>query len=380
MDLELTKEQTMLQQSAAYFIKKEHSFERIRELKKDPDPLGYSKKLWKKMVKLDWMGLIYPEEYGGSELDLGYVMVLLEEFGKGLLTEPWISTVLLGGNLVLQGGNDSQKEDILPAVSSGKLLLTLAYLEDGGRYDINYCATTAEKSSNNFSVSGKKIFVMDGCSADKFIVSARSSGEVADKEGITLFIIDSDAEGLKIIPVKTMDGRNACMLELKNVQVADSDIIGKIDCAYSLLSDVIDQATIGLCAEMVGGMTASLNMTIRHLSDRIQFGKPLGSFQSAQHMAADMFMQKELAASAVLYATASMLENTSDKAQNVSIAKAKCSKAYLNITKTAIQLFGAFGFTNEADIGLFFKRAKVADILFGDVSHHLDRYATLKGY
>lgn len=373
MDLEITREHLMLQNSARDFIKKEHSFDRLRELKKE-SPLKYSRKVWKKMAKLDWLGLIYPEEYNGAQMDLSYAMALLEEFGRGMLPEPWISTVLLGGNLILSGGSAEQKKKILPAIASGKLFMTLAYLEEGGRYDPNFCAAGTKKSGKKISITGKKIFVLDGSAADKFVVSARTSGPVDDKEGITLFIIDKNADGVIITPVKTMDGRNAATIDLNGVSVTEGDVIGEVDHGYNLMSDAIDQATAGLCAEMIGGMKATLNLTVRHLSDRIQFGKHLGSFQALQHKSADMLINQELAISAVYYAMASMVEKSDERVSAVSIAKAKCSQAYMENTKIAIQLFGAFGFTNEADIGFFFKRAKVAEILFGDCDYHYDRY------
>ena len=378
MDFELTSEHLSLKESVASFVKKDHSFSRLREL--STDPLGYSKEVWKKMADLGWMGLIYPEEYGGLELDFGFVMVLLEEFGKGLLPEPWISSILLGGNMVLLVGTEAQKQDILPAVVSGDLMMTAAYLEEGGRYDIHFCTTSARKSKDGFTLSGKKIFVLDGLSADKFVVTTRTSGSASDEEGLTLFIISRDAEGLEVQPLKTMDGRNACTLELKEIAVSERDMIGELGKGGLVLSTVIEQATAGLCAEMIGGMNAALDMTVSYLSERVQFGRPIGSFQTPQHKAADMFIQKELATSSVYHAIASIEEETDEKALAVSIAKAKCSAAYIEITKTAIQLFGAIGFTNEADIGFFLKRAKVAEILFGDADYHLDRYASLSGY
>ena len=378
MDFELTSEHLLFRESVASFVKKEHSFNRLRALK--DDPWGYSKDVWKKMAELGWMGLIYPEDYGGLGLDFTFVMVLLEEFGRGLLPEPWISTVLLGGNLVLAGGTETQKEEIIPAIVAGDLFVTLAYLEDGGRYDLNFCATSARQKNGGFSLSGRKIFVLDGCSADMFIVTARTSEAISDADGLTLFIVPRGASGVEITPLKTMDERNACILDLKDVPVSESDIIGKQDGGYTLFTDIIDQATGGVCAEMVGGMNVSLEMTVRHLSERVQFGRPIGSFQALQHKAADMFIQKELATSAVYYAIASIDEKTEERSLAVSTAKAKCASAYLEVTKTAMQLFGAMGFTNEADIGFFLKRAKVTEVLFGDTDYHLERVATMKGY
>ncbi|MDY6969598.1 MAG: acyl-CoA dehydrogenase family protein, partial [Spirochaetota bacterium] len=364
MDFELTSEHLMLKESVASFIKNEHSFDRLRELK--GDKWGYSKDVWKKMADLGWMGFIYPEDYGGLGLDFGFVMVLLEEMGKGMLPEPWISSVLLGGNIALLGGTDVQKKNILPKIVEGDLFITAAYMEDEGRYDLNYCGVTAKKCESGFLISGKKIFVLDGCSADAFIVSARTSGNPFDKNGISLFLLPCDSKGLGITSVKTMDGRNACVLELKDVFVAESDMIGEFDKGYPILNKVIDQATAGLCAEMVGGMQAVLDMTVQYISEREQFNKPIGSFQALQHKASDMLIQKELAMSASYYAIASIDENSDESALAVSVAKAKCSMAYLEVTKTSLQLTGGFGFTNEADFGFFLKRAKVAETLFGD--------------
>jgi len=378
MDLELTKEHLMLQESVSYFVKKEHSFDRLRELKEDD--LGYSKKIWKKMVKLGWTELLVPEKYGGQELGLDYVMVLLEEFGKVIVPEPFISTVVLGGNLVNMGGSDMQKKEILSAIAAGKLFIALAYLEENGRFDACYCETTAKKNEDGFLLSGKKIFVLDGIGADKYIVSARTKGSVSSKDGITLFIIPADADGLKIKPIKTMDGKNASILEFDDVKVKDIDLLGEVDSGYQILSEALDQATACICAEMIGGMKATIDLTLQHISNRVQFGKPIGTFQVLQHKAADMFIQKELAVSATYYAMASMVEKSDTRSLAVSTAKAKCSAVYVDIAKAAVQMSGAFGYTNEADVGFFLKRAKVTEILFGDVSYHLDRCASLEGY
>lgn len=378
MDFELTKEHAMIRDSAAQFLKKEHSFDRLRELKETSS--AFSEKIWKKMAGLGWMELVFPEEYGGYGYDFSFAMVLLEEFGKVLFPEPWLSTMLLGGNLVLRGGTDEQKTDIIAAVASGDVLITLAYLEDGGRYDAHFCATAARRVDGGFVVSGRKVFVMDGGLADKFIVSARTSGAVAEKKGITLFLVPKNASGLRTIPLKTIDGRNICMLELYNVSVPDTDMIGEPDAGYPLLSAAVDEATVGLCAEMVGGMQAVVHQTVQHISNRIQFGRPIGTFQALQHKAADMFIQKELAMSSVYFAVASISDRSGDVASAVSIAKAKCSHAYMMIAKTAIQMFGAYGFTNEADIGFYLRRAKAAEILFGDTGYHIHRYAEINGF
>ncbi len=378
MDFNLTDEHEMLSKSAASFVKKEHSFERLRELK--DDKWGYTKEMWDKMAELGWMGFIYPEDYGGFGLDFIFVMVLMQELGKGLLPEPYISNILLGGNLVNLVGNTSQKQAILPKIVEGSLFITAAYLEDDGRYDLNYCATSATKNNEGYILSGKKIFVQDGLSADKIIISARTSGSVADKEGITLFMVSSDCKGLEKTPLRTMDGKTSCMINLKEMFVSEADIVGELGGGFSALSEAIDMATAALCAEMVGGMQSALDLTVSYISEREQFGKPIGSFQAVQHKAADMLIQKELATSALYYAIASIDEKTEDRSEAVSIAKAKCSSAYIDITKTAIQLHGAIGFTNEADIGFFFKKAKVSEILYGDTDYHLDRYATLRGY
>ncbi|HEC32008.1 MAG TPA: acyl-CoA dehydrogenase [Deltaproteobacteria bacterium] len=378
VDFGASSEHRILKESAASFIKKEHSFNRLRELKKDH--LGYSREMWKKMAELGWLGVLYPEKYGGLGLSFSYAAVLLEEFGAGLLPEPFISSVLLGGNSVLRAGTESQKIDILKRIVSGDLMVTVAYLEDNGRYDVNFCTTTAVQTKDKFMVSGRKIFVMDGCSADKFIISARTSGDVSDTNGITLFIIPRKSEGLTITPLKTMDGRNSCIVELKEVIVSSESILGEPDKGYPILCDVIDEAAVGLCCEMIGGMRTVMDMTLNYLCQREQFGRPIGSFQALQHKAADMFISKELATSATYYAVASIESNTGEKAASASLAKAKCSVVYTEMCKMSVQMFGAIGFSNEADIGLFLKRSKVAETLFGDAEYHMKRYLNLQEY
>ncbi len=376
MDLELSKEHLMIKDSAADFIKKEHSLDDLKELRKEP--LGHSRKIWRKMAELGWLELMLPEKIGGFGYDLSFAMVLLEEFGKGLLPSPWTSTVMLGGNLILAAGTEVQKRSILPVMASGDLWIALAYLEDQGYYDLHHCSTSAVRMGKEFILAGEKIFVMDGMAADTFIVSARTSGAVSDIDGITLFLVSKNAEGLATTPLKTIDGSNACMLRLNDVLVCAEDIIGEVDKGYPILSRTIDLATAGLCAEMVGGMNAVLDLAVWQLSNREQFGKTIGTFQALQHKAADMFVQKELATSAMYYAVASMIDGSEVSASAVSIAKAKCSSTYTMMAKQAVQMFGGYGFTNEADIGLYLRRAKATEPLFGDTNYHTERYAKLR--
>ena len=336
--------------------------------------------LFPKFREKGLFGLIVPEEYGGMGLDFGFVMVLLEEFGRGLLPEPWISNVLLGGNLILLGGSDPQKQEILPEIVSGDLMITVAYLEDDGRYDTNFCGTSARREGDRFSLSGKKIFVLDGLSADMFVVSARTSGDIGDNDGITLFMVSPDKDGVEVTPIKTMDGRNACILELRDVLALNSNIIGDLDKGRPLLSEALDQATAGLCAEMVGGMQASLDLTVAYLSERAQFGKPIGSFQAVQHMLAEQKIGLAAADACVRFAAWAIDELALDEALLAAhTAKAIAAENGRELVEAVLQVHGGMGMTWECDVHRYLRRVNLDRMLLGDENIQYAEIARLRG-
>jgi len=382
MDLVLNEEQEMLARSAREFVTGRSSLRRIRELRDRNDADGFSRDLWREMAALGWLGIVIPEEFGGAGLGWLDQMVVLEEMGRGLMPEPFVSTVLLGTPALLLGGSAAQKKEHLPKIAAGERLVTIAYQETGSRYATSKVATKAVKSGNGFTLSGEKIQVLDGHVADRLIVSARTSGAPGDAKGITLFLIAADTPGVTIERQSRIDSRNVALIRFDDVKVEADAVLGEVDGGGALLDRVLDRARIGLSAEMLGSMQAAFEMTNEYLKTRTQFGVPIGSFQALKHRAAKMYIELELARSAVMGAHRALDEQRDDKtiAKLASLAKARCSDAFVLIGNECVQMHGGIGVTDEADIGFFFKRARVAEMTFGDAAFHRDRTAKLEGY
>jgi len=381
MDLVLSEEQELLQHTAREFVAGRSSFKRLRALR-DGDDDGFSRALWQEMGRLGWLGIVLPPEHGG--LGLGYLdlMVVMEELGRGLVPEPMLSTVLLGANAILLGGSPAQQAAHLPAVAAGERLLTLAFQETGSRYHPSHVETVARASGTGWVVSGEKIQVLDGHVADHLIVSARTAGEARDAKGITLLLVPRDTAGVTVERQLRVDGRNTAIVRLRDVRVARDAAVGEVDGGGALLGRVLDRATIALAAEMLGSMLAAFDMTMDYLKTRVQFGVLIGTFQALKHRAARMFVETELARSAVMHAHRVLDEGRDDAtvARAAALAKARCSDAFLLIGDEAVQMHGGIGMTDEHDIGFFLKRARAAAVTFGDAAYHRDRMARLDGY
>ena len=380
MQFSLSDEQILLRDSAAAFVRDHSSLRRIRALRDSSDGDGFSRELWARIAALGWLGIPFAEADGGLGLGLKELALVLEEFGKGLLPEPLLSTVLLGGTAIQRGGSDAQRAALLPALIGGELLLTLAWQERGGRYDAHAVATRAERDGTGWRLHGEKHLVADGHVADRIIVSARTSGERRDAHGITLFLVERRAAGVGVTRQSTLDGRNAALMRFDGVAVQAADVVGAVDEGSGLLREVLDRATAGLCAEMLGGMEAAFAMTLDYLKTRQQFGVPIGSFQALKHRAAVLFTEIELARSAVLAAAMALDEGHPQAAQFVSAAKARCSDAFMLAGNEGVQMHGGIGMTDEHDIGFYLKRARAAEISFGDAAFHRARFAALQGY
>jgi acyl-CoA dehydrogenase len=309
-------------------------------------------------------------------------MVVLEELGRGLMPEPMIATVLLGTNAILLGGSVDQKKAELPAVASGERLLTVAYQEARSRYNPLHVETKAAKAGSGWVLGGEKIQVLDGSTADRLIVSARTAGGVGDASGVTLFVLRPDTPGVTIERQSRIDSRNAALVKLDDVRVDRDAVLGDVDAGGALLERVLDRATIGVSAEMLGAMSAAFEATNEYLKTRVQFGVAIGSFQALKHRAAKMFIEIELARSAVMGAHRALDDGSDDKtvARFASLAKARCSDAFVLVANECVQMHGGIGVTDEADIGFFFKRARVAEMTFGDAAWHRERIARLEGY
>jgi acyl-CoA dehydrogenase len=380
MQFSLTDEQQLLRDSAAAFVRDNSSLRRIRALRDSRDADGFSRALWKQMAELGWLGIVFPEPAGGLGLGYKELALVLEEFGRGLMPEPWLSTVLLGAGAVWRGGNDAQRAAVLPGVIAGDRLLALAYQEAQSRYDLCHVATRAERAGDGWRLSGEKHLVLDSHVADQLVVSARTAGADRERDGVTLFLLDAHAPGITVTRQWTVDSRNAAMVRFDGVPAAPADVLGAVGGGGALLADVVDRATAGLCAEMLGGMEAAFAMTLDYLKTRQQFGVPIGSFQALKHRAAILFTEIELARSAVLAAAMAIDEAHPRAAEFVSTAKARCSDAFMLVANEGVQMHGGIGMTDEHDVGFFLKRARAAEMTFGDAAFHRDRFAALQGF
>lgn len=380
MQLVLTEDQELLAKTAADFVREHSPVSRVRELRDRRNDVGFSRSLWKQMAELGWVGIRIPEAYGGAGMAMADLAVVLEELGRRLAPEPFLSTVLLGSEALLHGGSDAQKQAWLPAVAAGEKLLTLAWQEARSRFDPLRIETWAEADGDAFVLTGEKIQVPDAHVADAILVAARTGGAARDEAGLAIFLVPRGAAGVAITRQTRIDHRNAALVRLDGVRIGRDAVIGELGGGGPLLLEVIDRATAGLCAEMLGATSQVFEDTLQYLKTRVQFGVPIGSFQGLKHRAARLFMEVELARSATMAAVRAVDEESPDLARLVSLAKARCSDAFVLAANEAVQMFGGVGMTDEYDVGFYLKRARVAEMTFGDAAWHRERWARLGGY
>ncbi len=377
----LNEDQNILKDTAKEFCTDNTPIGQLRKLRDEESPDGFDRETWQAMAQLGWAGIPFPEEVGG--LGFGYkgLGVVTEELGRNLAASPLFASVWVGGTILNLGGSDSQKRDILTKVASGELLLALA-LEEAHRHNPYSIATTATASSDGIVVNGSKTFVLDGHVADKLIVVARSSGESGDRDGLTLVLVDRDADGVSVTRTKMVDSRNAANVEFSNVSIAQDAVIGSAGTGADVLDAALDIARIGLSAEMLGSAQECFDRTVAYLKEREQFGVPIGSFQALKHRAANMFCEVELSKSVVLEALTALDEGrpASEIAILASLAKSKVGEMFHTVSREGIQMHGGIGMTDEFDIGFYLKRAAVAEQTFGDMYFHRNRYGELQGY
>jgi alkylation response protein AidB-like acyl-CoA dehydrogenase len=378
--LVLTEDQELLAQTARDFVRTNSPLSRLRALRDAQDSVGFSREVWQEMAQLGWAGILIPEEYGGAGLGLADFAVVLEAAGRNLAPEPFLSTVLLGGQLLADAGSPEQKQTWLPGIATGEKIVGLAYQEARSRYDLNRVTTRATAEGDAWRLLGEKIQVLDGQNADALIVSTRTNGEDTDPDGLTLFLLAPDTPGVALIPQTRVDGRAAALLNLDGVKVGAESIVGTVGQGFQTLSHIVDLATVGLCAEMLGGMSQVFDDTLAYLKTREQFGVVIGSFQALKHRAANVFMEIELCRSAVMAAATAADAGEGDLPLLVSLAKARCSDAFVLATNEGVQMHGGIGMTDEHDAGLYMKRARAAEMTFGDAAWHRDRWARLRDY
>ena len=379
MALLFNEEQQYLKDTAKDFVQKKAPINHFRELRDSKDETGYSKELWKQMAELGWAGVLISEEYGGSDFGMVGMGGILEETGRCLVPSPLFATALLGASLIGLGGKADQKKDLLPKIAKGELTTAFA-LEEGSRHTPYRISTTAKKKGKDFVLNGKKTFVLDGHSADLIVLAARTSGEIEDQSGISLFLIDPNSTGLQRKRTHMVDSRNASEIYLKGVEVSETKLLGELDAGFSIIEEVLERGQIGISAEMLGNTLEAFDITLEYLKERKQFGAVIGSFQALQHRAAVMFAEIELTKSSVMGALNAVDENSNDRSRFASLAKFKAGETLHLVSSEAVQMHGGVGVTDEFDIGFFLKRSRVAEQIFGSSDYHLDRYATLSEY
>ncbi len=379
-DLVLTEEQELLRKTAADFVRAHLPVGRLRRMRDAADPLGFSPEVWKQMGDLGWPGIVLPEEFGGLGLGYAELAVVLEQVGAALAPEPFLSTVLLAGNAILLGGDAEQKKAWLPRVAAGEAVLAFAHHEPGARHRPFRVRTRAEKSSRGFRLTGNKDMVFDGHGAQCLVVSARVAGEADDRDGIALFLVDRHAPGVTVQRQQLVDHRSSALIVLDGVEVGESALVGKPGQGGALVEQVLDRAVVGLCAEMLGGMSRAFEATVAYLQERKQFGVQIGSFQALKHRAARMLVEVELGRSAVMAAARAIDTGSPDASLLASVVKARLSEGYVQIANEAVQMHGGIGMTDEYDIGFYLKRARAAEQTLGDATFHRDRFATLQGF
>ena len=374
MDLSLDDLQSQLQSSVARFVQDQYGFER-RQVTANTD-LGYDEKNWQQFADLGWLGMCFSEEdggFGGGSVEL---MVVMEEFGKGLVLEPFIPTVVCGGGF-LKHAQTSVREELIPKVIAGELQLAFAYAEASGRYNLCDLETTAKSQGDGFSISGKKSVVLNAPSADYLIVSARTSGNVRDRHGVSLFLVPVDAKGVSRYDYRTNDALRASEVTLENVQVSNAALIGDLDEGADILDEVVGSVLLALGAEAVGSMEVLYKDTVEYSKTREQFGVPIGSFQVLQHRMVDMFMEHEQSKS-LLYMTAVRVDEGGVAARKaVSALKAQVGRAGRFVGQQAVQVHGGMGMTEELRVGHYFKRLTMINATFGDADYHLKHFASL---
>jgi alkylation response protein AidB-like acyl-CoA dehydrogenase len=368
MDFALSEEQEMLKKSARDFLSVECPKKVVREI--EAGDLGYSPELWKKMASLGWMGLALPEEYGGVGLSLLDMAVLFEEFGRAVMTEPMFSTVVLGALPILAWGTEEQKKAFLPKVAAGELFLTLAMAEPRVNEDPMFIATRAMTKDDGFLIHGTKLFVPYAHIADYLLVVARTKGVAGDKKGITIFIVDRKSQGINITPLVTIAADKQFEVQFDKVFVSSRNILGSLHNGLPLVRQTLKKATAIQCAEMVGGAEQEMEMTAEHTKKRVQFERPIGTFQAVQHRLADMFIDVN-GARWTTYQAVWRLSAGLPADREVAIAKAFANIACQRIAFSAQQLHGGVGVDKDYDLHFYFRRAKAFALTFGSTPFHL---------
>ena len=376
MDLALSEEQEMVKKMARDFLTDKFPKTAVKEI--EESELGYSPELWREMAELGWMGLALPEKYGGGDMSFLDLAVLLEEMGRACLPGPYFSTVVLGGLTILDTGSEEQKQEYLPKIASGEAIFTLALTEPSARYDAAAIETEAAADKDAYILNGTKLFVPDAHIADYMLVVARTNEKSKGEEGITIFMVDAKSPGISHTVLKTIANDKLCEVVFNQVKVPKENILGQLNQGWSEVQKIIQRAAVAKCCEMVGCIQQALDMTVDYAKERKQYDRPIGSFQVIQHYCADMATDVD-GTRLSTYQTAWMLSEGLPCTKEVAIAKAWAGEACQRVMALAHQIHGAIGVTIDHDLQYYTRRAKAAEVSFGDANFYREIVAQEMG-
>jgi len=371
MDFDPSDDQRLLVESVTRLLADNYSFAQRKTYLAQPE--GFSTDMWAKFAELGLLGLPFAEEYGGFGGGAQEVMLVMQAFGRVLVLEPFFSTVVLCGTAIQSAGSDAQKKALLPAIAEGTLKLAFAHGERQARYDLTDVVTTAKRAGGGWVLDGSKVVVSHGDAADKLIVSARTDGERYDEDGITLFLVDTSAQGVARRGYATRDETRAADVSLSN---AAGEVLGEVGKGLAIIEKIVEAGIAATAAETVGAMEAMNEMTLEYSKTRVQFGQPIGSYQVVQHRLADMFMAQEQGRSMAMLATMSV-DNADDteRRHDFALAKVGVGQSGRYVSQSAVQMHGGIGMTEEYAVGHYFRRCMVIERLFGDPAYYLQRLA-----
>jgi len=373
MDFSFSEEQTLLRNSVARYLSDNYKFEDWRKFTRGET--GRDPKHWAQFAELGLLAAPLPEAHGGLGGDALSTLIVMEEFGRALVVEPYVATVVIGGGLLDRAGSEALKQEFLPKIAGGETIMAFAFAEAGGRFNLADLSTTAKKSGSGFVLNGQKSVVLGAPWADLLIVTARSAGGRRDAKGVSVFLVDKASKGVSSRDFPTVDGNRASEISFENVEVPASRLIGGLDEGLPLIERASDEAIAATCAEATGAMKMLVDATVEYSKNRKQFGVPIGKFQVLQHRMVDMFVNYQQSVSITLMVTLKLKESDAERAKAASAAKVQIGRSGRFVGQGAVQIHGGMGMTDELNVGHYFKRLTMIDTLYGNVDHHLKRYA-----
>ena len=379
MKLILSEEQQFLKDTAQSFARDKTPAAHFRKLRDSDNAKCWDDSIWEEMVQLGWSGILVPEDFGGSDFGIAGISVIMQELGKTLTPSPLLATAVLGVSIIKFMGSEEQKNTYLTKIVSGETTTALA-IDEGSHHNPFDIETTAKLEGKSWILNGKKVFVIDGASADTLLIVARTSGKSGESNGLSVFIADKNSAGLEIAKISTADCRNYANITMSNLTLDQNALLGELDVAGEVVEKVLDLGRIVMASEMLGNTEEAFEITISYLKERKQFGVLIGSFQALQHRAAKMFCEIELTKSAVMAAMHAADENSNELERLSSLAKFQAGETLHLVSNEAIQMHGGIGVTDEYDIGFYLKRARVAEQIFGTSEYHQARYANISGF